>query len=68
MLGTAIIAAALATGDTMTQTIRSSAVSALGQTDELVSARGAREDYGVVFKNPNTLEVDAAATARLRMR
>jgi putative ABC transport system permease protein len=41
MLGTAIIAAALATGDTMTQTIRSSAVSALGQTDELVSARGA---------------------------
>ena len=41
MLGTAIIAAALATGDTMTQTIRSSAVSALGQTDELVAARGA---------------------------
>jgi putative ABC transport system permease protein len=41
MLGTAIIAAALATGDTMTQTIRSSTVSALGQTDELVSARGA---------------------------
>jgi putative ABC transport system permease protein len=41
MLGTAIIAAALATGDTMTQTIRSSAVSSLGQTDELVSARGA---------------------------
>jgi putative ABC transport system permease protein len=41
MLGTAIIAAALATGDTMTQTIRTSAVSSLGQTDELVSARGA---------------------------
>ena len=41
MLGTAIIAAALATGDTMSQTIRSSAVSSLGQTDELVSARGA---------------------------
>jgi len=41
MLGTAIIAAALATGDTMTQTIRSSTVAALGQTDELVAARGA---------------------------
>ena len=41
MLGTAIIAAALATGDTMTQTIRSSAISSLGQTDELVAARGA---------------------------
>ncbi|HEY7259524.1 MAG TPA: FtsX-like permease family protein [Gaiellales bacterium] len=41
MLGTAIIAAALATGDTMTQTIRSSAVASLGQTDELVAARGA---------------------------
>ena len=40
MLGTAMIAAALATGDTMTRTVRSSAVTALGQTDELVSARG----------------------------
>src|SRR3954454_16435925 len=40
MLGTAIIAAALATGDTMTQTIRSSAVSALGSTDEVVAAQG----------------------------
>ncbi|HZQ64736.1 MAG TPA: FtsX-like permease family protein [Gaiellaceae bacterium] len=40
MLGTAIIAAALATGDTMGRTIRSSAVSALGRTDELVAARG----------------------------
>jgi putative ABC transport system permease protein len=41
MLGTAIITAALATGDTMTRTIRSSTVSSLGQTDELVSATGA---------------------------
>ena len=40
MLGTAIIAAALATGDTMSQTIRSSAVSALGRADEVVAARG----------------------------
>jgi putative ABC transport system permease protein len=40
MLGTAIIAAALATGDTMGQTIRSSATAALGQTDEVVAAKG----------------------------
>ena len=40
MLGTAIIAAALATGDTMSHTIRSSVVTSLGGTDELVSAAG----------------------------
>jgi putative ABC transport system permease protein len=40
MLGTAIIAAALATGDTMSSTIRSSAIAALGQTDEVVAAKG----------------------------
>ena len=40
MLGTAIIAAALATGDTMSHTIRSSVITSLGQTDELVSAQG----------------------------
>jgi putative ABC transport system permease protein len=40
MLGTAIIAAALATGDTMSHTIRSSVVTSLGQTDELVSVKG----------------------------
>jgi putative ABC transport system permease protein len=43
MLGTAIIAAALATGDTMSQTIRSSATSALGATDEVVAAKGVEE-------------------------
>ena len=43
MLGTAIIAAALATGDTMSQTIRSSATSALGSTDEVVAAKGVEE-------------------------
>src|SRR3954471_12643890 len=40
MLGTAIITAALATGDTMSHTIRSVAVSALGRTDEVVAAKG----------------------------
>ena len=42
MLGTAIITAALATGDTMSHTIRSTAVKALGQTDEIVAAAGAK--------------------------
>src|SRR6266511_596222 len=40
MLGTAIIAAALSTGDTMSHTIRSSVVTSLGHTDELVSVKG----------------------------
>jgi putative ABC transport system permease protein len=46
MLGTAIVAAALTTGDTMSHTIRSTAVSALGETDELVSAKGSEVDLG----------------------
>jgi putative ABC transport system permease protein len=40
MLGTTLIAAALATGDTMSTTIRSAAVSALGPTDEVIAAKG----------------------------
>jgi putative ABC transport system permease protein len=47
MLGTAIIAAALATGDTMSRTIRASATSSLGQTDERISVRGAEIDLAV---------------------
>jgi putative ABC transport system permease protein len=43
MLGTAIIAAALATGDTMSHTIRAEAVTAMGHTDELVTVRGAAQ-------------------------
>ena len=44
MLGTTIITAALVTGDTMSHTIRSMAVDVLGQTDEVVTARGAKVD------------------------
>jgi putative ABC transport system permease protein len=40
MLGTAIIAAALATGDTMSHTIRQSAIVSLGETDEVISVAG----------------------------
>jgi putative ABC transport system permease protein len=43
MLGTTIVAAAMTTGDTMSHTIRSSAVTALGDTDVLVSTRGAED-------------------------
>jgi putative ABC transport system permease protein len=41
MLGTTIISSALVTGDTMSRTVRSSVIESLGQTDELVSVRGA---------------------------
>ena len=44
MLGTTIIAAALTTGDTMNNTIRGTAVDALGATDETIAARGAVDD------------------------
>jgi putative ABC transport system permease protein len=46
MLGTAIVAVALTTGDTMSHTIRSAAVGSLGDTDELVSAKGADVQVG----------------------
>ena len=44
MLGTAIIAAALVTGDTMNNTIRATAVDTLGQTDETIAPKGAADD------------------------
>jgi putative ABC transport system permease protein len=46
MLGTMIVATALTTGDTMNHTIRSTAVRTLGQTDELISAKGTEVDLG----------------------
>jgi putative ABC transport system permease protein len=47
MLGTAIIAAALTTGDTMGETIRSAATTALGRTDEVVSPLGADTTFAL---------------------
>ncbi|HET8741054.1 MAG TPA: FtsX-like permease family protein [Gaiella sp.] len=44
MLGTTIVAAALVTGDTMSHTIRTTATQALGESDEVVSAKGAVDD------------------------
>ena len=46
MLGTTIVATALTTGDTMSHTIRGTAVATLGQTDELVSTRGTEVSLG----------------------
>ena len=44
MLGTTIVAASLTTGDTMAHTIRSTAVQALGATDETIAPKGAVDD------------------------
>src|SRR5688572_15180513 len=44
MLGTAIIGAALTTGDTMSHTIRTTAVRTLGATDETIAPKGAVDD------------------------
>jgi putative ABC transport system permease protein len=51
MLATAIIAAALATGDTMSQTIRSSAVAALGRADVVVGSNGTSDALAVNAEN-----------------
>ncbi|HEX6311159.1 MAG TPA: FtsX-like permease family protein [Acidimicrobiia bacterium] len=40
MLGTAIIASALGTGDTMSRTVRSAVFESLGETDELITVQG----------------------------
>ena len=40
MLGTMIITSSFATGDTMSSSVRASAITALGKTDEVVGAKG----------------------------
>ena len=56
MLGTTIIATALTTGDTMSHTIRGTAVATLGQTDELVSARGTEISLGTGLGSATGIE------------
>lgn len=46
MLGTAIIASSLLTGDTMGRTVRASVLDSLGQTDEYVTAAGPSSTLG----------------------
>jgi putative ABC transport system permease protein len=72
MLGTTIIASALVTGDTMSRTVRSTVFRSLGQTDELVSVRGAEqaaalaEDSGTRVRYMS--ERDVAAVERALRR
>ncbi|MGH3083666.1 MAG: ABC transporter permease [Gaiellaceae bacterium] len=56
MLGTTIISSALVTGDTMSHTIRTSAVQALGPTDVLVSVKGAEVDPAVQLGSTTGIE------------
>jgi putative ABC transport system permease protein len=66
MLGTAIIAAALTTGDTMSHTIRADAIRSLGNTDEMVSARGAKVEVGSELGSATgTRYFDRGAVARV---
>ena len=66
MLGTAIIAAALATGDTMSHTIRSSVLSSLGQTDELVSVKGTDVESIAIGDAPHVGYLDQRAYRAVR--
>ena len=56
MLGTTIISSALVTGDTMSHTIRTSAVQALGATDVLVSVKGAEVDPALQLGSTTGIE------------
>ncbi|WP_217914710.1 ABC transporter permease [Miltoncostaea marina] len=68
MLGTTIITAALATGDTMSHTIRTTAIGALGSVDERVSAQGAGVDPGLEEAAGTVRSgwIDAAAADEVR--
>jgi putative ABC transport system permease protein len=66
MLGTAIIAAALATGDTMSSTIRSYVIRSLGPTDELVSAKGTDVEAIAISESTQIGWFDDGAYERIR--
>jgi len=66
-LGTTIIAAALSTGDTMTNTIRSSALTSLGNIDEVISVSGAETGEALFVESPTeTAYFDEASFATVR--
>ena len=66
MLGTAIIAAALTTGETMNHTVRATAVGALGATDETMAPRGAVDDIpGALGAATGTGWLDESAVERV---
>jgi len=67
MLGTVIIAAALSTGDTMTNTIRSSVLTSLGNIDEVISVSGAETGEDLFIESPTeTAYFDEASFAPVR--
>src|SRR3954454_10114678 len=60
MLATAIIAAALTTGDTMASTIRSSMFRTLGNTDEVVTVKSATTGGALYAQSARATYFDAA--------
>src|SRR5687768_13386031 len=67
MLGTTIIAAALTTGDTMSHTIRTTAVGTLGATDETIAPKGAVDDIpGALGAATGTGWIEESAVARVQ--
>ena len=64
LLGTTIIASALASGDTMSHTIRSSAIESLGATDELVSVKGAEVETMVALGEATGSSTSARTSSR----
>jgi putative ABC transport system permease protein len=66
MLATTIMAAALTTGDTVSHTIRSTAVQTLGRTDVVVQAHGAASDLaGGLGESAQASYFDESAVARI---
>ena len=67
MLGTVIIAAALSTGDTMSNTIRSSVLTSLGNVDEVISVAGTDTGAELFIESPTEINYfDQALFAPVR--
>lgn len=56
MLGTAIICAALTTGDTMGRTVRRAVIETLGTTDEEITAKGVAPARGMLSAGPANVQ------------
>ncbi len=63
MLATAIIAAALGTGDTMGRTVRSSTLQTLGNSDEWITLKGAKPDLAGTVAGSSGMEPFSASVA-----
>ncbi|MGZ4414233.1 MAG: ABC transporter permease, partial [Gaiellaceae bacterium] len=65
MLGTMIITASFATGDTMSSSIRSSAINAIGKADEVVGAKGLTASLAVGSAGTGTRYFPQSDAARV---